>query len=186
MNGPRVPQSLERVATGLDSFNRWIGRTVSWLTLGMVAVTCVVVLLRYVFSIGWIWMQETVTWMHGMVFMLGAAYTLSQNGHVRVDIVYRKVSEQRRALIDILGTILFLLPACLFIFFSSLDYVGAAWAVQETSREAGGLPGLYLLKTVIPLCAALLCLQGLVSVIRNAAVLVGGGHLEASDESPKV
>ena len=152
---------LKRLGHRLDSINEWAGRTVAWLTLAMVIVTFTVVLLRYLFNIGWIAMQESITYMHALVFMLGAAYTLKHEGHVRVDIFYSKFSARARAWVDLLGTLFLLLPVCLFILWISGDYVASSWRVLEGSREAGGLPMVFLLKSIIPLMAGLMILQGI-------------------------
>ena len=150
-----------RVSERIDTANRVLGEALSWLTSLMILVTFVVVVLRYVFDTGWIWLQESVTWMHALVFMLAAAYTLGRDEHVRVDIFYRRLNERKRALVDLLGALFLLAPTCLFLIIVSWDYVAASWAVHESSRQAGGLPGLFLLKSVIPLTALLLLLQGL-------------------------
>jgi TRAP-type mannitol/chloroaromatic compound transport system permease small subunit len=131
----------------------------------MVLMTATVVVLRYFFDSGWIWMQESVTWMHGLVFMLAAAYTLSLDEHVRVDIFYSRLSPRHRIWIDSAGVILLLLPTCGWIFFSAWDYVLTSWSVHESSAEAGGLPGLYLLKTVILLTPLLLAIEGVALMI---------------------
>ncbi len=149
----------------------------------MVLVTVVVVIFRYAFSLGWIWLQESVTWMHALVFMLAAAYTLSRDEHVRVDIFYRDMTPKHKALVNIAGTLLLLLPTTIFIFLSSIGYVASSWAVGEASREAGGLPALYLLKTVIPLSALLLSLQGLAQLIENILILKNGGD-DGVDNAP--
>ncbi len=161
--------------------NDFIGRTIAWLTLVMVLVTVVVVIFRYVFSLGWIWLQESVTWMHALVFMLAAAYTLSRDEHVRVDIFYRDMNPKNKALVNIAGILFLLLPTTIFIFVSSLGYVGSSWAIGETSREAGGLPALYLLKTVIPVTALLLSAQGLAQLIENLLILKNGGAGDADN-----
>ena len=133
----------------------------------MVALTFIIVLLRYGFNIGSVAVQESVTFLHAMVFLLGAAYTLRRDEHVRVDIFYQRFSERRQALVDVAGSLLFLVPSCFFIFWISLDYVGASWSIYEGSREAGGLPGVFLLKSLIPLTAVLLALQGLAFAARR-------------------
>jgi TRAP-type mannitol/chloroaromatic compound transport system permease small subunit len=166
-------QILERLAARFEALNERLGRLVSWLSLCMVLVTFCVVLLRYAFDLGWIWLQESVTFMHAALFLIGAAYTLKHQGHVRVDIFFRRFSPELRAWIDLLGSLLLLLPVCLFIFLISWDYVAQSWALQEGSREAGGLDGVYLLKTLILVMAGLLVLQGLVMIIRNALLLSG-------------
>lgn len=163
----------------IDRLSEWTGRAVAWLMLAMVIVTVVVVGARYLFDAGWISLQESVTWMHGIALMLGLAYTLKHDAHVRVDVFYRRFGERGRAWIDLVGAVVLLLPLCVFIAWSSWDYVAASWAVGESSREAGGLPGLFLLKTAIPVAAALLALQGVamalaaVRVIRGSRSVIG-------------
>jgi TRAP-type mannitol/chloroaromatic compound transport system permease small subunit len=155
-----------RLLRALDAFARMTGHAVAWLTLAMVLTAIAVVILRYGFGIGLIWLQESVTWMHAAVFMLGAAWTLGQDGHVRVDILYRGWPARRQALVDLAGTVFLLLPTCGYLLYESLPYVASSWRVLERSREAGGLPALYLLKSVIPLMAALLALQGVAEALR--------------------
>jgi TRAP-type mannitol/chloroaromatic compound transport system permease small subunit len=164
-------QTLERIAALCEGLNERLGRLVSWLSLLMVVVTFTVVLLRYAFDLGWIWLQESVTFMHAALFLVGAAYTLKHQGHVRVDIFYHRFSPRLKAWVDLFGTLLLLLPVCLFIFFISWDYVAQSWALHEGSREAGGLNGVYLLKTLILVMAGMLLLQGLAMVVRNLLVL---------------
>jgi TRAP-type mannitol/chloroaromatic compound transport system permease small subunit len=165
--------TLSRLAGRLDQLSEWTGRSIAWLTLGMVIVTFTVVVLRYLFNIGWIAMQESVTYMHALVFMLGAAYTLRHDGHVRVDIFYQKFGPRGRAWVDLFGTLLLLMPVTLFITWISWEYVASSWALQEGSRETGGLPGVYLLKTAIPLMAVLMVLQGTSLALRSLLVLLG-------------
>jgi TRAP-type mannitol/chloroaromatic compound transport system permease small subunit len=152
-------------ATWIDRLNERIGHAVAWLTLAMVLVACTVVVLRYAFDLGFIWMQEAVTWLHATVFMLGLGYALRTDSHVRVDVFYRGWSERRRAWVDLLGTVLFLVPTCLYVLYESRGYVANSWAIREGSREAGGLPALFLLKTVIPVAAVLVLLQGLSMIV---------------------
>lgn len=176
-------ESLARIAHGLDQFSEWTGRLIAWLTLSMVIVTFVVVVLRYLFDTGWIAMQESITWMHALVFMLGAAYTLRHDGHVRVDIFYQKFGPRGRAWVDLLGTLLLLLPVMLFVLLMSWDYVATSWELRESSPEAGGLPGLFLLKSAIPLMAALLLLQGVSLALRSLLVILGHEE-DAPDHDP--
>lgn len=168
--------TLGRLADGIDALSEWSGRAVSWLTLAMVLVTFAIVVLRYVFSLGWIAVQESVLFMHALVFLLGAAFTLKREGHVRVDIFYRKLGAKGRAAVDLAGALLLLLPVCGFIFWVSWDYVAASWALQEGSREAGGLPGVFLLKSAILAMAGLLILQGVAQVLRAVITLGGRGE----------
>ena len=143
---------------------RRAGRAVAWLTLVMTVLTFTVVVLRYGFNLGWIWMQESVTYLHALVFMTAAAWTCQCDDHVRVDIFYRDASERYKNTVNLIGTVLFLLPFSLFLLYISWDYVSASWATREASREAGGLPLVWLLKTLILVLPALLLAQSWVTV----------------------
>jgi TRAP-type mannitol/chloroaromatic compound transport system permease small subunit len=136
----------------------------------MVITTFIIVVLRYAFDIGWIAMQESVSYMHAFVFMLGAAYTLKHNGHVRVDIFYQRCSQRTQAWIDCIGTILLLMPVTGFILYSSWEYVADSWAIHESSRNSGGIPAVYLLKTSILLMAGLLILQSIALFLSNLLI----------------
>lgn len=161
----------DRLTAALDAFAEHTGRLISWLTFAMVLATVAVVVLRYAAGVGLIWLQESVNWMHSIVFLLGAAYTLKADEHVRVDVFYRGMSGRGRAIVDLAGTALLLLPLCAFLIVESWPYVESSWRVAERSREAGGLPMLFLLKSVIPLMAGLLALQGLAVALRCIARL---------------
>ncbi len=164
-------ERLARLADAFDALNEWLGQAVSWLSLLMVLVTFLVVVLRYAFDLGWIAMQESITYMHAALFLVGVAYTLKHKGHVRVDVFFGRFSARAKAWVDLLGSLLLLLPVCLFIFSVSWDYVAQSWSLYEGSREAGGLDGVYLLKSLILVMAALLVLQGLSIMIRCGQVL---------------
>ncbi len=166
-------QLLSGFARSLGLFNEYLGRAVSWLSLLMVLATFAIVVLRYAFNLNWIWFQESVTYMHAALFLVGAAYTLKHEGHVRVDIFYRKFTPRSRAWVDLAGTLFLLLPVCLFIFFISWEYVAQSWDLREGSREAGGLDGVYLLKSLILVMAGLLVLQGLSLAIGRLLLLLG-------------
>lgn len=155
------------LARRLELVNEVVGRTCAWLTLAMVLATALIVLLRYVFDLGFIWLQEGLTWMHAAVFMLGAGWTLSRDEHVRVDVFYRQMSESRRAIVNLVGVLVFLLPMAGFLFIESIDYVAAAWQAREVSRDAGGLPypAIPLMKTMLLGMPLLLALQGLAMII---------------------
>lgn len=155
----------------IDTITELLGKAVAWLTLLMVLLTFSIVVLRYGFNLGWIGMQESVFYFHGIVFMLGAAYTLKHDGHVRVDIFYQKYSPKQKALLNLFGSVILLLPVCIFIFFISLDYVLSSWNIMESSPEAGGLPLVYLNKSLILLLAITLSLQGLAEIVRNILML---------------
>ena len=173
---------MNRTIQLIDRLNDIIGRGIAWLTVAMVLVTFLVVVLRYVFSIGWIGMQESVVYFHGLVFMLGAAYTLKQNGHVRVDIFYEKMQPKARAWVDLLGAVLLLIPFCVFVLYVSWNYVALSWSLLEGSREAGGLPGVFLLKTLIPVMAILVMLQGISQALHSILILRGKVESRQTEE----
>jgi TRAP-type mannitol/chloroaromatic compound transport system permease small subunit len=158
-----------RASQAIDRFSIATGRAAAWLTLAMVLVTFLIVVLRYAFDTGVIWLQESLTWMHAAVFMLGAAYTLQDDGHVRVDIFYRDMGARHKAWVDALGVLVFLFPLCGFIVYESLNYVLAAWKINEISRDAGGLPypAIPLLKSFLLLMPAAVILQGLSMLLRS-------------------
>lgn len=157
----------------IDRMNEAIGRAVSWLTLAMVLITFFVVVMRYGFAWGQVWIQEAYVWLHGVVFMLGAGYTLLHNGHVRVDIFYRPGSARFKAWVDLFGALLLLLPVVGMIFYVSWPYVVESWSKLEGSREAGGLEGLFLLKSVILGFCVLIGGQALSLAGRSLLVLAG-------------
>ena len=157
----------------IDAFTDFTGRTIAWLTVIMVALVVTVVITRYFLTVGSIALQESVTYLHCMIFMLGLGYTLQHDGHVRVDIFYRGFSPRFKAIVNLIGGLLFLIPFCLLIFFTSWDYVLASWVIRETSAENNGLPFIYLLKTLMLLMPATLVLQGIAEIIRSGLVLSG-------------
>jgi TRAP-type mannitol/chloroaromatic compound transport system permease small subunit len=157
----------------IDRVTEITGRVISWLTVVMVTLVVTVVVMRYFLEMGSIAMQELVTYIHALVFMLGIAFTLKRGGHVRVDIFYRNFPAKRKALVDLLGGLLFLIPVTLLIFFTSWDYVAASWAIAETSAENNGLPFIYLLKTLMLIMPGMLLLQGIAEVLKSALILAG-------------
>jgi len=165
---------LKRIANAIDLVNDWIGRGLAWLTLGMVLVTFVVVLMRYVFGLGSTILQESVVYMHATVFMVCAGYALVHNGHVRCDIFYGAASPRAKAVIDIIGTLIFLIPMCVLIFWVTWPYAAASWAVLEGSPEGRmGIPAVFLLKTLILVFAGLLALQSISLLLQSTLFLVG-------------
>ncbi|MFP4127204.1 MAG: TRAP transporter small permease subunit [Alphaproteobacteria bacterium] len=174
---------LKRFVRVTDALNDRVGRTVSWLTAAMVVLVFFVVIARYGFAWGRVWIQESYVWLHGIVFMLGAGYTLRQEGHVRVDVFYRGASIRYKAWVDLLGALLLALPMLITVFVVSLPYVETSWSRLEDSREAGGLPGLFLLKTVIPVFCVLVGLQALALAARAFLVLRGEPEMVAEAKS---
>ena len=172
-----MPDSaVNTLSAWIDRVNTRVGQASAWLALLLVLVTFAVVVLRYAFDIGWIALQESILYLHASLFLQGAAYTLKCDSHVRVDIFYRGFSPRRKALVDLLGALFLLLPVCLFLLWVSWDYVATAWSLREGSREAAGLPFVYLLKTLIPVAALLLVLQGISQVLVSLGVLLETGN----------
>lgn len=157
----------------IDQISIRLGKAASWLTLFMVIVTFIIVVMRYVFDAGLIWLQESVVWMHAVVFMIGAAYTMQQEGHVRVDIFYRDMSPRGRAWVDLCGVVVFLLPLCIFLAWKSMDFVAVSWRLREASREAGGLPYPFvpLLKSILVVMPVAVGLQGFALLSRSVRTL---------------
>ena len=157
----------------LERINVVAGRIVAWLTLVMVLTTFGIVVMRYRFDSGWIWLQESVTWMHAAVFMLTAAYTLAREDHVRVDIFYGRFSPRAKAVVDAAGALFLLIPVTLFFITESWDYVAISWRIHESSGEAGGLiyPFPSMLKSLIPVMSVMLLLQGIVLLSRSVQSL---------------
>jgi TRAP-type mannitol/chloroaromatic compound transport system permease small subunit len=169
------PSRIMAVADRIDRLNAAIGRSVAWLCLFVVVAQFAVVVLRYGFSLGSIWLTESIIYGHAALFMLAAAWTLREGGHVRVDVFYADASPRRKALVDLCGALLLLLPFMLVLGWFALPYVARSWAILETSRETSGIPAVFLLKTLIPLFALLMALQGVSQAIRAAHVLSGQG-----------
>ncbi|MFZ5756820.1 MAG: TRAP transporter small permease subunit [Pseudomonadota bacterium] len=163
---------MQSFVRAVDALNEQLGRATAWLLWIMAILSVLVVVLRYAAGIGAIALQETILYLHATVFMVGAAYTLRHNAHVRVDIFYQRFSPRVRSLVEIGGALLFLLPVTVFIFWSSLDYVAASWRIHEVSPD-GGLPYVYVLKTLLLVMPVLLALQGLAEIVRHGLFLAG-------------
>lgn len=157
----------------IDRISEVTGRAAAWLTLAMVVVSFVIVVIRYMFDSGFIWLQESLTWMHAAVFMLGSAYTLERDQHVRVDIFYRNMSPKHRALVNLFGVLFFIFPLCIFFVVEGFDYVGASWSIDEVSRNSGGLPYPFipLLKSVLLVMPFAVALQGLSMMLHSISEL---------------
>ena len=178
--------SLTKLADRIDAFSNSTGRIIAWAAFAMVIIQFSVVLMRYVFGLSSIWMQESILYLHGLLFLLAAGYTLYCDGHVRVDIFYREASARYKATVNLLGTLLLLWPVCTLIAYSSWPYVAISWKVLEGSRETSGIPAVFLLKTTILVFAFIVALQGLSTVIRSLTILRGEGSPSSPHDSASI
>jgi len=167
----------------LHNFSQLTGRAIAWLTLFMVIFSVVNVLASWLFNTSWIWLRESVTWMHGANFLLAAAYTLNHQEHVRVDILYAKMNAKKQALVDFVGTFLLLLPTSLFIAWASWPAFMLSWRVGEVSSEAGGLPAVYILKSFLIIMPILLILEAINQLGRSGAILFSTAITPTSQEN---
>lgn len=167
---------MNALADRLDLVNRWVGNVVRWAALLMMLLQFAIVLLRYVFGVSEIALNEGVLYLHAALFMLAAGYTLQVDGHVRVDIFYAKATPRTRALIDLFGHLLLLMPSVSIILYWSWPTVRSSWAILEGPISVGGIPALFLLKSLIPAFCVLLLLQSVALVLRNVANLASGRH----------
>lgn len=178
------PQSLLLgIAGRLDRFAGVSGRVLGWFTLAMVLIQSLVVALRYGFDGGSLALQDAVIYLHGAAFMLGLAYALQSGAHVRVDVFYRTLSARGKAWVDAVGCLVFLLPVCTFMAVGSWQFAASSWAVQESSASADGLAGVFLLKSLMPLAAATLALQGIAQFARALHTLMLTEHRSGSADS---
>ena len=165
--------TLQRLVRTCDAINGGIGRSVAWFAIGMVLVQFIVVVMRYVFGVGFIFLQESISYLHGFMYLLGAGYTLMVNGHVRVDIFYRESRPRTKAWVDLLGTLLLLVPVCTLVIWASWNPVIASWENLEGSTETSGIPAVFVLRTIIPVFALLMIIQGLAVMARSVLVFAG-------------
>jgi TRAP-type mannitol/chloroaromatic compound transport system permease small subunit len=168
---------LALVVRAISGLNSAIGNSLSWLSLAIVLVCFTVVLQRYIFSFSLIWMQDLYVWLNGAMFMGVAGFALMRGDHVRVDIFYRPATTRRKAMVDLFGVLVFLLPFCAVVTYYSWNYVMRSWRIAEGSANFGGMPGLYILKTFIFVFAALVALQGIAMAARSILVLAEREHL---------
>jgi TRAP-type mannitol/chloroaromatic compound transport system permease small subunit len=162
---------MTALADRIDRLTAIIGRAAAWLALAVVLLQFALVVARYLFGLGSIWLSEAVIYAHATLFMGAAAWTLAAGGHVRVDIFYAEAGPRAKAIIDLIGALALLLPFALSLLALSLPYTARSWAILERSQEASGLPLVFLLKTLIPIFALLMALQGVAQAIRAAAAL---------------
>jgi TRAP-type mannitol/chloroaromatic compound transport system permease small subunit len=171
-----VIECASRIASLIDRLTGAVGRAAMWLCVAMVLAQFAVVIMRYVLDIGSVWLPEAILYAHAALFLLAAAWTLRDDQHVRIDIFYAGVSTRGKAIIDLAGALLLLLPFMAVLAWFAWPYVMRSWAILEHSREIGGLPFVYLLKTLILIFAGLMALQGIAQAIRAACTLARTGR----------
>jgi TRAP-type mannitol/chloroaromatic compound transport system permease small subunit len=166
----KILMSLARI---IDTINGWIGRGVAWVSLGLVLVVFTDVVMRYLFNISFVFTQELEWHLFAFIFLIGAGYTLLQDGHVRVDIIYQRLTAKGRAWINLIGVLFFLFPGCIMIILTSWNFAENSYAMMEGSPDPGGIPYRYVVKGLIPFGFSLLCLQGLSLGIHSLLQLLG-------------
>lgn len=166
-------QSLEKFVNFVDGMSDKIGHLVGWLTTLMVLIVFYDTVMRYAFNKGNVALQELEWHLFAIVFLIGAAYTLKESGHVRVDIVYVNLSEKTKAWIDFLGVFVLLIPFSVMVIISTKGFIMNSWAIREISPDPGGLPARYILKAMIPLGFSLLIVQGLSEAAKNFMIIMG-------------
>jgi TRAP-type mannitol/chloroaromatic compound transport system permease small subunit len=169
------------IVRAICALNRVIGNTFAWLSLAIVLVCFAVVLQRYVLSTTQLWMQDLYVWLNGAMFTAVAGFALLRNDHVRVDIFYRPATIRTKAIIDLIGVVVFLLPFCWIVYRYGWPFVARSWRIYEGSANVGGMPGLFILKSFILVFAALVALQGLAMALRSVLVLAGQEHRLPAD-----
>ncbi len=164
---------MKRLFNFIDSANTSISKLVSLLILFMVVITFIIVIMRYIFGYGFVWMQELLLWFHGIILMSGISYTMLNNEHVRVDVLYRNFNKKEKAKIEIINILFFVMPLSIYLIYLSQNFVGISWAVQEISRDSGGLPfpAIPLIKTMLIIMPTLLSIQGLSILYKNIKLM---------------
>ncbi|MEM0909814.1 MAG: TRAP transporter small permease subunit [Pseudomonadota bacterium] len=163
---------MSSISLLIDKLNSYLGKFVSFATILMALIMFAVVVLRYGFNVGWIAMQESITYLHAAVFLMGAAYTYQHDAHVRVDVFYRRFSARNKTLINLIGTLFFMLPTSVFITWACYDYVVESWKLKEASMEPGGLPFIYILKSFLLVFSLSLFLQAVSELIKHSLALI--------------
>lgn len=190
---PRRPQAqtkrqirMKRFVSIIDTLNLKIGRAMGWLMVALVLLVTVDVIGRYVFNTGAVIIQELEWWFFAIIFLLCAGYTALYEEHVRVDIIYSRLSRRWQNIVDMICSVIFLLPMCLLIIGTSRWFIWESWKVGEFSPDPGGLPAYYLLKAMIPLGFILLLLQGISNFYKSYSEFKGLGTYGPLQDSMSV
>lgn len=175
-------RQLEHVIGKLSGAFGWLA---GWLCILMIGVVFYDVIARYVFQGGSIAMQEMEWHLFAAVFLLGAAYTMREDANVRVDVFYARMHPRQKAMIDIFGTVFFVIPMCSLILYSSYDFVTYAYQIREVSGDPGGLPYRFAFNALLPLGYSLVLLQSLAVISRNVRLLAGDTGQDFASKVPK-
>ena len=173
---------LKYICAWIDALNDYVGRAVAWTTLLLVLVTFVDVVMRYFFNTSYVFTQELEWHVFAFIFLVGAGYTLKNDGHVRVEVFYGKLSRKGRAWTNLIGVIFFLIPSCFMFIKTSIPFVVKSFEIMEGSPDPGGIPFRFLLKSCIPVGYTLLLLQG-ISLGLNSLLLLTGATTEKGKEA---
>lgn len=165
------------IIRAISAMNKLLGNVFAWFSLVMVVVCFTVVVQRYLFGFTVLWMQDLYVWLNGAMFTAVAGYALLRDDHVRVDIFYRPAPIRKKAMIDLFGVVVFLLPFCYIVYSYSWNYIARSWRLHEASANIGGMPGLFILKTFILVFVAVVSLQGIAVALRSILVLRGQEEL---------
>ena len=176
---------MQRAIRFIDALNYRIGRTVMWLAVVIALIQFATVILRYVFAIGFIPVQESIWYLNAILFMTGAGFALYADAHVRIDVIYRQARPRTKAVVDLLGGLFLLLPVCIALIWLSFSYVLSSWRIFEKSTEVSGLPLIFALKTFIWVFAVLVGLQGIAMIGRAFLAIKGQAeHYSAAGIKP--
>ncbi|HBV21030.1 MAG TPA: C4-dicarboxylate ABC transporter permease [Nitrosomonas sp.] len=175
---------LRKFEYAVDRLSGAFGWLAGWLCILMIAIVFIDVIARYLFESGSIAMQEMEWHLFAAVFLLGAAYTMREDANVRVDVFYEKMSTRKKAVIDIFGTVFFVIPMCTLILYSSFDFVTYSYQVQEVSNDPGGLPYRFVFKALLPLGYFLVLIQSCAVISRNIRLLAGDKTIPVKNTAP--
>ncbi len=168
---------MRQFIAGLEAISEYSGRAVAWLNVALVLLIVYDVLMRYVFNTTYTFIYELEWYLFAYVFLLGAAYAFKHDRHVRVDLFYANFKPRGKALVEVLGTAVFLIPFCLLLILTSWKFTANSLVQGEGSPDPGGIPYRFLIKGAIPLGALLLLLQGIAHLLRHGLILAGRSDL---------
>jgi TRAP-type mannitol/chloroaromatic compound transport system permease small subunit len=170
---------ISAIARFIDAFTYWIGERIKWLTTILVVLICTDVLMRYLFATSKAWLLDLEWHVFALIFVLGGAYTLKEDRHVRVDVFYSRWSDRTKAWVDIIGTWLFLFPWTLIVIYTGFRYAENAYLIHERSADPGGLAWRFLIKGSIAVGFLMLLLQAFARSVSAIRTIVASKRLDA-------